>query len=172
MKRAEAAQLFSRENAFRWVLFRKFIEEEGKNSKEVVWEECCSNLVILQLSSWENLLISSELILSWRLVFDLLHLVPSQGDQSKLGGPEKSLSERSPGIGREERPPIAVVVHNIKTGFSFISLCLSEFRWLYVTIDLSLSIQLVSVKLVSWMVAVKLVSSTMFFHIWCHQIVL
>ena len=26
----------------------------------------------------------------------------SQGDQSKLGGPEESLFERSPGIGREE----------------------------------------------------------------------
>ena len=34
----------------------------------------------------------------------------SQGDQSKLGGPEESLFERSPGVGREERPPIVVVV--------------------------------------------------------------
>ena len=33
-----------------------------------------------------------------------------QGDQTKLGGPKESLFERSPGIGREERPPIAVVV--------------------------------------------------------------
>ena len=33
-----------------------------------------------------------------------------QGDQSKLGGPEESLSERSLGVGREEWPPIAVVV--------------------------------------------------------------
>ena len=41
-----------------------------------------------------------------------MHLVPSQGDQNKLEGPEKSLSERSPGIGREERPPIAAVVHS------------------------------------------------------------
>ena len=48
-----------------------------------------------------------------------------QGDQSKLGGPEKSLFESSPGIGREERPPIAVVVHSSLTGFSFISLYLS-----------------------------------------------
>ena len=38
-----------------------------------------------------------------------------QGDQSKLGGPEESLFERSPGVGREERPPIAVVVP-IQTG--------------------------------------------------------
>ena len=36
----------------------------------------------------------------------------NQGDQSKLEGPEKSLFEHSPGIGREEWPPIAVVVHS------------------------------------------------------------
>ena len=34
----------------------------------------------------------------------------SQGDQSKLRGPEELLFERSPGVGMEERPPIAVVV--------------------------------------------------------------
>ena len=34
----------------------------------------------------------------------------SQGDQSKLGGLEGSLFERSPRVVREERPPIAVVV--------------------------------------------------------------
>ena len=34
----------------------------------------------------------------------------SHGDQSKLGGPEESLFERSPGVGREEWPPIDVVV--------------------------------------------------------------
>ena len=33
----------------------------------------------------------------------------SQGDQSRLGGPEESLFERSPRVGREERSPIAVV---------------------------------------------------------------
>ena len=37
----------------------------------------------------------------------------SQGDQSNLGDPEESLFERSPGIGREERPPIAVVVQRL-----------------------------------------------------------
>ena len=37
----------------------------------------------------------------------------SQGDQSKIGGPEESLFECSPGVGREERPPIAVVVHSL-----------------------------------------------------------
>ena len=36
----------------------------------------------------------------------------SQGDQNKLGGLEESLFERSPGVGREERPPIAVVVQS------------------------------------------------------------
>ena len=34
----------------------------------------------------------------------------SQGNRSRLGGPEESLFECSPGVGREERPPIAVVV--------------------------------------------------------------
>ena len=37
----------------------------------------------------------------------------SQGDQSKLGGPEESLFEHSQGVGREERPPIAVVVQSL-----------------------------------------------------------
>ena len=40
----------------------------------------------------------------------------SQVDQSKLGGPEESLFERSPGFGREERPPIAVVDQSLRTG--------------------------------------------------------
>ena len=39
----------------------------------------------------------------------------SQGDQSKLRGPEESLFERSPGVGREEQPSIAVVVP-VQTG--------------------------------------------------------
>ena len=45
----------------------------------------------------------------------LIIVAPSsiQGDQSKLGGPEESLFERSPGVGREERPPIAVVVQSL-----------------------------------------------------------
>ena len=34
----------------------------------------------------------------------------SQGDQSKLEDPEELLFERSLGVGREEQPPIAVVV--------------------------------------------------------------
>ena len=56
-------------------------------------------------------MISSDLILSvedWYLT--IATPSSSQGDQSKLGGPEESLFERSPGVGREERPPIVVVV--------------------------------------------------------------
>ena len=34
----------------------------------------------------------------------------NQRDQSKLGGPEESLFEHSSGVGREEQPPIAIVV--------------------------------------------------------------
>ena len=40
----------------------------------------------------------------------------SQGDQSKLRGPEESLFEHSPGVGREEQPPIAVVVQVQESG--------------------------------------------------------
>ena len=36
----------------------------------------------------------------------------SQADQNTLEGLDKSLFERSPGVGREERPPIAVVVQS------------------------------------------------------------
>ena len=38
-------------------------------------------------------------------------------------GPEKSLSECSPGVGREEQHLIAVVVHSLKQVLSLISLC-------------------------------------------------
>ena len=40
----------------------------------------------------------------------------SQGDQSKLRGPEESLFERSPGVAREERPPIAVFHQELRIG--------------------------------------------------------
>ena len=63
-----------------------------------------------------------------RLVSDFAAPSSSQGDQSKLEGPEKSLSERSPGIGREERPPIAVVVHSIKQ-------VLHSFLYVFLTIN-------------------------------------
>ena len=47
------------------------------------------------------------------MVSDFAAPSSSQGDQSKLGGPEESLSECSPGVRREEWPPIAVVVHSL-----------------------------------------------------------
>ena len=56
-------------------------------------------------------MISSGLVLS--LKTSALLIAPpisSQGDQNRLEGLEKSLFERSPGVGREERPPNAVVV--------------------------------------------------------------
>ena len=65
------------------------------------------------------------------MVSDFAAPSSSQGDQSKLGGPEKSLSERSPGVGREERPPIAVVVH-ISNRFCHLSLMLNEYEWMHV----------------------------------------
>ena len=40
----------------------------------------------------------------------------SQGDQSKLGDHKELVFERSPGVGREERPPIAVVDQALRTG--------------------------------------------------------
>ena len=46
----------------------------------------------------------------WYLIFAAPS--SSHGDQSKLGGPEESLFERSLGVGREERPTIVVVVQS------------------------------------------------------------
>ena len=48
----------------------------------------------------------------------LLFAAPSssQGDQSNLGGREESLFERSLGVGREEQPPIAIVVQVQESG--------------------------------------------------------
>ena len=93
------------------MLFRKSIEEEGNIERKLFKEDCCSNLILLQLFGLRELTDSSELILSLKLVSDFAAPSSSQGDQSKLGGPEKSLSENSPGVGREEWPPIVVVVH-------------------------------------------------------------
>ena len=94
--------------------------------------DCCSNLILFTAFSWENLLISSGFILSLRTGIDIAAPSSSQGDQSKLGGPEKSLSERSPGVGREEQPPIAVVVHSLKQVLSFIFFMFSEYEWMNV----------------------------------------
>ena len=56
----------------------------------------------------------------------------SQGDQRKLGGPEESLFERSPGVGREERPPIVVLVQKIKQLLSLNCLSFNNCEWLNV----------------------------------------
>ena len=54
-----------------------------------------------------------------------------QGDQSKLGDPEESLFERSPGVGREEWPPIVVVVQ-VQQILSLNCLCFNNCEWLNV----------------------------------------
>ena len=66
---------------------------------------------LVQLCSWKILLQCAELVLSLRS--GTLLIAPpssSQADQNRLEGPEKSLFERSPRVGREEWPPIAIVV--------------------------------------------------------------
>ena len=73
----------------------------------------------------------------------------SQGDQSKLGGPEKSLSERSPGVGREEQPPIAVVVHSLKQVLSIVSFSLLNMNGCMLCLFYMSEELVVSVKLVS-----------------------
>ena len=55
----------------------------------------------------------------------------SQADQNRLGGPKKLLFERSPGVGREERPPIAVVVHR-SSRFCPLSVLFKYYEWLNV----------------------------------------
>ena len=50
----------------------------------------------------------------------------SQGEKSKLGGLEESLFEHSLRIGREERPPIAVVVQAQEQVLSSNSLCFNN----------------------------------------------
>ena len=52
-----------------------------------------------------------------------------QGDQSKLEGPEESPFERSPGVGREERPPIAIVFQ-VQQVLSLNCLCFNNCEWL------------------------------------------
>ena len=54
----------------------------------------------------------------------------SQGDQSKLGGPDESLLERSPGIGREERHPISVVVQSLNRFCYLSDFVFSNCEWL------------------------------------------
>ena len=53
----------------------------------------------------------------------MLHHFSAKETKNRLRGPEKSLFERSPRVGREERPPNVVVV-KLKTGSTvFYLLC-------------------------------------------------
>ena len=96
--------------------FKEFIGKKG-NFKEGVWRINYSNLI------WYNFLAERIWMTSLGLVLSLrtstwLFVAPSssQGDQSKLGGLEESLFERSLGVGREEWPPIAIVDQALRTG--------------------------------------------------------
>ena len=109
-------------------MIQEFHWGKRENSKEVLWVIAAVTWFLLQPFGLREQTDSSELILSWRLVFDFAAPSSSQGDQSKLGGPEKSLSERSTGIGREERPPIDIVVHSIKH-------VLNSFLYVFLSID-------------------------------------
>ena len=111
---AKAAQIFSR---------RRIIQVEctSRNSlgkreivRKVFWKINCSNLIWYSFLAERILLMSLGLVLSLRTsTWLIVSPSSSQGDQSKLGGPKESLFERSPGIGREARPPIAVVVQRL-----------------------------------------------------------
>ena len=78
------------------------LRKEGKTVRKLFWEECCSNLFIT--SCWLGELTNKFWINTEFEYWYLTIAAPSssQGDQSKLGGPEESLFERSPGVGREE----------------------------------------------------------------------
>ena len=53
----------------------------------------------------------------------LLHQFSSKETRNRLGGPEEVLFEHSPGVGRGERPPNAVVVHLNQVLHSIVLLC-------------------------------------------------
>ena len=81
--------------------------------------------------SWENLLLS----LGFDTEFEDWYLTivapsSSQGDQSKLGGREESMFERSPRVGREERPPIAVVVQSSSRFYHLTVFGFNNCEWL------------------------------------------
>ena len=88
------------------MLFRNFIEERGKDSKEVFWVDCYSNLIfLLQLFGLRELTDSSELILSWRLVSVLLHLVPARETRASSGVlRRRCLSALQELVGRNDLP--------------------------------------------------------------------
>ena len=88
MNRAEVAQIFSREETFRWNAIQKIhLGKEGKKTvRKLFWEDCCSNLVYYSLLAGWNLLISSGLnteLEDWYL--NLLHLVLARETRASSG---------------------------------------------------------------------------------------
>ena len=53
----------------------------------------------------------------------MLHHFLAKKTRNRLGGPKEALFERSPGVGREERPPNAVVVYPNQVVHFFVLLC-------------------------------------------------
>ena len=58
----------------------------------------------------------------------------SQGDQRNLGGPEESLFERSPGVGREETASHWCCCPNLKQVLTLDCLCFINCGWLNIMI--------------------------------------
>ena len=131
MKRAQAAQLFFQRECIQVNVIQEIHWGRGKNSKEVVWEECCSNLVILQLFSWENLLISSELILSWDWYLTLLHLVPARETRASSGVlRSRCLSALQELVGRNGLPLLLLSTAFKQVLHSFLYVFLSINGWM------------------------------------------
>ena len=97
------------------MLFKKFIGERGKIVRKLFERNAAVTWFITACQL-------GELTDKFRIGIEsedgyLIIAAPSssQGDQSQLRGLEESLFERSPGVGKEEWPPIAVVVP-VRTG--------------------------------------------------------
>ena len=131
---------FPGEESFRRNVLQGIYWGKGKTVRKVFWERNCSNLVWYSLLAERNLLISSGLVLSLRTsTLSFATPTSNQGDQSKLGGPEKSLFECSPGVRREEWLPIVVVIQlkrQVPLSFNFcviVYICgWTNNEWLYV----------------------------------------
>ena len=94
------------------MIFRKFIGERGKIVRKLFERKAVVTWFITACQLGE---FTDKFRIDTKFEDQYLTITApssSQGDQSKLGGPEESLFERSPGVGREERPPIAVVVQS------------------------------------------------------------
>ena len=113
MNRARGSDIFSRKETFRRNVIQGIHWGKSENSKEgvmrgnsaVTWSVTACKLGELT----DKFRIDTEFE-DWYLT--IAAPSSSQGDQSKLRGPEESLFECSPRVGREERPPIAVIVHS------------------------------------------------------------